>query len=246
MGESKFPLVTKIVKASLSLVHGSADVERRFSDSGNQLTEERASMSIKTLNARMIIKDGLKKYNNKPDRVLVTKQLITMGRSAHIKYKAYLEEQKKNEIEKKRKENQKEEEKKMQEQLMKDQVKKRNDIFVLEAQYKEAKQENDNNIEAREKLLEEAVNRLKNALKENDLQKIKIAHGLLEGAQAMKENLNNSQAEPLRKKLEKRKTTLITSFFKKTRIESGDTNSDMYPIILSSCNVNVYFVSIKC
>jgi len=103
MGESKFPLVTKIVKASLSLVHGSADVERRFSDSGNQLTEERASMSIKTLNARMIIKDGLKKCNNKPDLVLVTKQLITMGRSAHIKYKAYLEEQKKNEIEKKEK-----------------------------------------------------------------------------------------------------------------------------------------------
>jgi len=116
----------------------------------------------------------------------------------------------------------------MQEQLMKDQVKKRNDIFVLEAQYKEAKQENDNNIEAREKLLEEAVNRLKNALKENDLQKIKIAHGLLEGAQAMKENLDNSQAESLRKKLEKRKTTLITSFFKKTRIESGDTNSDTH------------------
>lgn len=45
----------------------------------------------------------------------------------------------------------------MQEQLMKDQIKKRNDIFVLEARYKEAKQENDNNIEAREKLLEEAV-----------------------------------------------------------------------------------------
>lgn len=44
----------------------------------------------------------------------------------------------------------------------------------------------------------------------------------------MKENLNNSQAEPLRKKLEKRKTTLITSFFKKTRIESGDTNSDTH------------------
>jgi hypothetical protein len=96
MGEPKFPLVTKIVKASLSLVHGSADVERRFSDSGNQLTEERASMSIKTLNARMIIKDGLKKYNNKPDRVLITKQLITMGRLAHSRYKAYLEEQKKN------------------------------------------------------------------------------------------------------------------------------------------------------
>jgi len=60
-------------------------------------------MSIKTLNARMIIKDGLKKYNNKPDRVLVTKQLITMGRSEHIKYKAYLEEQKKMKLKKKEK-----------------------------------------------------------------------------------------------------------------------------------------------
>ena len=38
MGELKFPLVTKIVKANFSFMHDIADVEKRFSDSGNQLS----------------------------------------------------------------------------------------------------------------------------------------------------------------------------------------------------------------
>ena len=80
------------------------------------------------------------------------------------------------------------------------------------------KQENDNNIKAKEKLLEEGINRLKSALKEKDFQNLQIAYGLLEGAQAMKSNLDNSQVESLHKKLEMCKTTLITSFFK-ARIE---------------------------
>lgn len=62
------------------------------------------------------------------------------------------------------------------------------------------KQENED-IKAREKLIvEEGINRLKSTLKEQDFQKFQIVHGLLEGARAIKSNLDNSQVEPLHKK----------------------------------------------
>lgn len=64
-GGEKYPNVSKIVKACLSLVHGSADIERSFSCSGRILTEDRASMCERTLNAILYSKDALKHYNNK-------------------------------------------------------------------------------------------------------------------------------------------------------------------------------------
>lgn len=54
----KFPAVTKIMKCFLSLTHGSADVERGFSVSGDVLTEDKTSMTEKTLNARLNSKCG--------------------------------------------------------------------------------------------------------------------------------------------------------------------------------------------
>lgn len=48
--------------------------------------------------------------------------------------------------------------------------------------------------------MEEGINRLKSTLKEQDFQKFQIVHGLLEGARAIKSNLDNSQVEPLHKK----------------------------------------------
>jgi len=93
-GNLKYPCVTKIVKSCLSLVHGSADVERNFSTSGKMLTDERSSMGERILNALLTTKDSLKHYYNKPHQVFITKKLITMAKGAHKHYTNYLEEQK--------------------------------------------------------------------------------------------------------------------------------------------------------
>lgn len=48
----KYPITSKIIKASLSLRHGNADVESGFSNSGRVLTDEKTAMSLRMLNAR--------------------------------------------------------------------------------------------------------------------------------------------------------------------------------------------------
>src|SRR5678815_2342152 len=83
---SRFPTVERVVKASLSLSHGNADVERAFSTSGRTLTSTRSSMSERTLNALITVKSALKMYDNKPYLISLTPELLSMGRLAYKQY----------------------------------------------------------------------------------------------------------------------------------------------------------------
>jgi hypothetical protein len=83
------------VKCILSLSHGNSDVERRFSDSSNILSEERANMSLRMLNARIHVKYGLKFYDNKHYSVPITKELLSLAHYALSNYKEYLDDQRK-------------------------------------------------------------------------------------------------------------------------------------------------------
>ena len=65
MSEAKYPYTTKVAKAILSSVHGSAGVERGFSESRNVLTSNRSNMDERRFNAQCEILDGLKMYDNK-------------------------------------------------------------------------------------------------------------------------------------------------------------------------------------
>lgn len=91
LGSPKFCIVPKVIKAALSLYHGNADVERRFSVSRWALTEDKAAMSERTLNAILITKDALKQYNNSPHLVPITKELIASAHCSHKSYDLYLE-----------------------------------------------------------------------------------------------------------------------------------------------------------
>ncbi|KAJ8884680.1 hypothetical protein PR048_016538 [Dryococelus australis] len=84
-GILKYPNTAKIIKASLSLSYGNADIERWFSVSGKVLTDERVSMSERTLNAVLSVKDALKQYKQK--------NLLSMARAAHRGFDKYLDEQ---------------------------------------------------------------------------------------------------------------------------------------------------------
>jgi len=63
-GDQKYPFITKVVKAALTLSHGSADIERQFSVSGNVLTEDKTVMSCRMLNTRLNIKQGIINFHN--------------------------------------------------------------------------------------------------------------------------------------------------------------------------------------
>ena len=45
MDHAKYPTKLSVVKAALTLIHGNADVERRFSDSGKPVTVDRTCLS---------------------------------------------------------------------------------------------------------------------------------------------------------------------------------------------------------
>ena len=81
-GDSKYPKLTKLIKAMLTLSPGSADVERRFSRSGRILGEDQALMSERVLDARLMVYDTLRLYGGKPERFVITKELLNLARSA--------------------------------------------------------------------------------------------------------------------------------------------------------------------
>ena len=59
----RYRLLKRVVQNALSLSHGNADVERRFSKSSQLLTEDKSSMTERTLNAKLAITDTLKNMN---------------------------------------------------------------------------------------------------------------------------------------------------------------------------------------
>lgn len=59
-----------------------------------------AKTSVSMLNARLAVSDGLKKYRNKPEFVLITRELLTLAQNAHRSYQNYLQEEKRARTEK--------------------------------------------------------------------------------------------------------------------------------------------------
>ncbi|KAK2707446.1 hypothetical protein QYM36_015217 [Artemia franciscana] len=68
----------------LMLSTGSADVERGLSCSGRILGEDQALISEHVLDARLMVYDTLRLYGGKPERFIITKELLNLARSAWI------------------------------------------------------------------------------------------------------------------------------------------------------------------
>lgn len=94
-----------MLNLGLTLSHGSAEVERGFSLSGNIITDDKAAMSCRMLNSRLNIKRGLSRFNERPELVPLTKELLVSARLAHSKYLSYLEELKSKNMEEVQKKN---------------------------------------------------------------------------------------------------------------------------------------------
>ena len=93
VGDLKYPLIIKVVKAAISLAHGNAEVERGFSESAKNVIKD-SVLSEASVNAIQSTKDGLKSVNNQPHTVPITKEFIQFGRSAHCVYNLRQKEEK--------------------------------------------------------------------------------------------------------------------------------------------------------
>ena len=102
-GDSKYPELTKLIKAMLTLSPDSADVELGFSSSGRILSEDQVLMSERILDARLMVYDTLELYGGKPEQFVITKELLNPARSARSWYQQYLHEKKKEELSEKEK-----------------------------------------------------------------------------------------------------------------------------------------------
>ncbi|CAN7945309.1 unnamed protein product, partial [Ixodes hexagonus] len=74
-GAFKYPLLGALVKALLCLSHGNADVERGFSENRRML-QERASLSIASINGLRAIMSFSERYGRNPAAVPRNHELI--------------------------------------------------------------------------------------------------------------------------------------------------------------------------
>ena len=58
----KYPNLSEVVKNTLTITHGSASIERGLSLFGRILSEGRASMNERALNAKLFVIDRLGRY----------------------------------------------------------------------------------------------------------------------------------------------------------------------------------------
>ena len=106
-GNSRYSLLTRIVKTALVLPHGNSDVKRGISVNSRMLTNERNKLSEVTINGLRATKDMIKFSDpqlHRPERIPVTKKLLNSVRSANSAYRQKCEEREEEERKKKEKE----------------------------------------------------------------------------------------------------------------------------------------------
>ena len=185
-GESKFPGVSKLIKACFSLSHGNARVERSFSESKGVLTPDKTRMCVRTLNSKMNIKEEVKLYNNHPENVPITRELLVMAKKAYASYAEYLAEQKKLvEAELKKKEEEKKLKKAEEERQQKLKDKKAR-IDKLQVSLKEVKTKIAEKRKTYDEFFAMGGKKLKKATKNKNFSDIAIAQELIGNAEKLK------------------------------------------------------------
>ena len=216
-GDSKYPELTKLIKAVLTLSHGSADVERGFSRSGRILGEDQALMSERVLDARLMVYDTLRLYGGKPERFVITKELLNLARSARSRYQQYLDEKKKEELSEKEKAAFEEDSKRKLQEVHD----KKKEIEDLESKRKKLRASEQEKRTVADTLLQEATDRMKKAAESKSSIDIALAVSLLEGAVKSRTSEREQMVESARmeQSLAKRKTYLILKLIPKKQQE---------------------------
>lgn len=95
-GQQKYPHMSKVVMAALSLPHSNADTERSLSMNKRMLGTDRGRLSPDTINGLRACKDSVKAYGG-CTKIPITRALLGKAREAHSFYRQKLEDKKKEE-----------------------------------------------------------------------------------------------------------------------------------------------------
>ncbi|CAF4553885.1 unnamed protein product [Rotaria sp. Silwood2] len=198
-GNTKFLILSKLVKSILSLSHGNADVERGFSENASLVTDDRSSLSNASINGLRATKDAVKFYGSgMVHEVPICKGLLDSVKDAHSRHHADQEKMQRLIKEK--------EEAESAAKLLKDR-----ELLLIE---KEQKLIDERNVLQREldnasKMLDEGNSRLEAAVATKNFGDIEVAQLLIGGANkkldALKTqlNYNSERMNQLRKKVKK-------------------------------------------
>ena len=85
-GERKYPALMKLAIIALTLNHGNADVERRFSKNKLLLTSHRTRLDMPAINDLRTVSSYVSKYRSEPHRLPFSKDVANNIRSFHASY----------------------------------------------------------------------------------------------------------------------------------------------------------------
>ena len=88
-----FPHLSRLAKASLTILHGNAVAERGFSVNTAVLTKDRMSLNEATIQALRVVKEVIRLCGS-PTTVPVTRSMINSVRHAHSQYLSHLDSEK--------------------------------------------------------------------------------------------------------------------------------------------------------
>ncbi|KAL3184722.1 hypothetical protein MRX96_005828 [Rhipicephalus microplus] len=84
-GTTKYPLLSKLVKALISIPHGNADVERGFSEN-RRLLQDRARLTLESINGiRHVVSYG-KRFDSDPSSFTITPEVLQVVRNSKKRY----------------------------------------------------------------------------------------------------------------------------------------------------------------
>lgn len=202
LGNLKYCTLGKVVKACLAFSHGNADAERSFSANKDTVAAERSNLNEETITAIRLVKDGIRQSGKSASDVQVTYDMINRTRSAHAKYKVFLDEQKK---EQERKVQEKkvteakaaQREKEVKEKAEQEKEAKRNeDKLDVQDQQLKAEEENLHGVlKTAEVLLSEADDKLKKSIMQKDMEQMSVAQAMLETARQKITHANKSLSD---------------------------------------------------
>ena len=104
LGATKYNILPKFVKSSLSLENGNAAVERSLSDNKNTLTHKRSNPSAPTLIGLKRAKEHSKKEGG-AHQVVIDKEMLQYLKCSHQKYQQHLQKEEEEKIKNERKKN---------------------------------------------------------------------------------------------------------------------------------------------
>lgn len=205
--QPKYSNIAIVVKSALSLVHGSADIERNFSVSGRIINDERTSMKVRMLNSILIVKDVIRLHGYQPHMIFISKKLVSLARVAYLNYQNYLNAEK----EKKKNEERKIKDEIISSENLKKIVKSTSDDVETDLKHMNNKKEQQNlKRTAVESLFEETNKRLKTALEMKDFSEVHVASALMESLVKMKkeETSLKKEVDSIQKNIDHKKTKM--------------------------------------